>query len=409
MSTTTLSTPRSRILIVEDDPTNIQVLMATLKEQGYQINIATNGKQALDVVAHVEIDLILLDVIMPEMDGFETCRRLKASRQWQKIPVIFLTAKTDTADIVKGFELGAVDYVGKPFNVHELLARVNTHLTIDRLHRENEKLLLESVRSFEQLRAAQARLLVSETAASQGRLAAVLSHELNSPVGSLHSAVQSLLQLYKKKREPDDTKLAGIFEDLAHTALESCQRLKEVVARMQRFTNLDRAEEQTVDVNELLRDTIGLLQSELNQRAPVVLDLRPLSPLKCRPRQLTAVFLNLLRNALAHLGEEGKIYVTSLQSDADIAVQVCDNGRGISAERLPCLFEPTFTVREGRVVSANWGLFSSRNIILEHDGQITIDSTEGKGTTVTVTLPAPSRPGYSSRSSAGESATGCKG
>ena len=134
--------PSSRILIVDDTPANIQTLTATLKERNYQISVATNGRQALDVVARVRPDLILLDVMMPEMDGFETCRRLKASEQWRQIPVIFLTARTDTADIVKGFELGAVDYVAKPFNAHELLARVNTHLTIDRLHRENERLLL---------------------------------------------------------------------------------------------------------------------------------------------------------------------------------------------------------------------------------------------------------------------------
>jgi class 3 adenylate cyclase len=132
----------SRILIVDDTPANIQTLTATLKERGYQISVATNGRQALEVLARIRPDLILLDVMMPEMDGFETCRRIKASEQWRQIPVIFLTAKTETADIVKGFELGAVDYVGKPFNAHELLARVNTHLTIDRLHRENERLLL---------------------------------------------------------------------------------------------------------------------------------------------------------------------------------------------------------------------------------------------------------------------------
>src|SRR5262245_57505157 len=353
------STPNSRILIVEDTPATIEVLTATLKEAGYQLSVATNGQQALDVVPRVRPDLILLDVMMPEVDGFETCRRLKASEQWRQIPVIFLTAKTDTADIVKGFELGAVDYVGKPFNAHELLARVNTHLTIDRLHRENERLLLESQRSFEDLRAAQARLLLNETAASQGRLAAVLSHELNSPIATLRSAVESLVALYKKKRESDETRLAGIFEDLAHTALESCRRLKELIARMQRFTNLDRAEEQAVDLNELLRDTIGLLQSELNEGAEVILDLKPLPTVKCRPQQLSAVFLNLLRNAAAHLGEKGKISVSSLQSDTEIVIQVCDNGRGITAERLASLFEPTFAVKEGRVASANWGLFSS--------------------------------------------------
>ena len=132
----------SRILVVDDTPANVQTLAAILKEKGYRISVATNGRQALEVVEKVEPDLVLLDVMMPEMDGFETCRRLKESERWRSIPVIFLTAKTDTADIVRGFELGAVDYVGKPFNAHELLARVHTHLTIDHLRRENERLLL---------------------------------------------------------------------------------------------------------------------------------------------------------------------------------------------------------------------------------------------------------------------------
>ena len=132
----------SRILIIDDAPANIQTLSTILKERGYDINIATNGRQALEVLERIRPDLILLDIMMPEIDGFETCRRIKASTAWREIPIIFLTAKTDTADIVRGFELGAVDYVAKPFNAHELLARVNTHLTLDYLHRENERLLL---------------------------------------------------------------------------------------------------------------------------------------------------------------------------------------------------------------------------------------------------------------------------
>src|SRR6266699_3479587 len=132
----------SRILVIEDEPANIQTLSSLLKERGYQINIATNGRQALEVLERIRPDLILLDIMMPEMDGFETCRRIKASTALREIPIIFLTAKTDTSDIVRGFELGAVDYVPKPFNAHELLARVNTHLTLAHLHRENERLLL---------------------------------------------------------------------------------------------------------------------------------------------------------------------------------------------------------------------------------------------------------------------------
>src|SRR6516164_8912626 len=107
-----------RILVVDDTPANIQALAGTLKEKGYQISVATSGKQALEAVERVRPDLILLDVMMPEIDGFETCRRLKASAATNDIPVISLTARTETADIVKGFELGAVDYVPKPFNAH---------------------------------------------------------------------------------------------------------------------------------------------------------------------------------------------------------------------------------------------------------------------------------------------------
>jgi adenylate cyclase len=161
-----VSAPSSRILIVDDTPANIQSLAAILKDKGYQISVATNGKQALDVLARVQPDLILLDVMMPEMDGLETCRRLKAAEQWRHIPVIFLTAKTEIADIVQGFELGAVDYVAKPFNPHELLARVNTHLTMDELRRSLAVKNVELARAHELVRHAFGRYVSEEVATS---------------------------------------------------------------------------------------------------------------------------------------------------------------------------------------------------------------------------------------------------
>jgi class 3 adenylate cyclase len=132
----------SRILLIEDEPQNIQAVSAVLKEQGYQVNIATNGRQGLELLERLRPDLILLDVMMPGMDGFEVCRRMKASPAWREIPVIFLTAMNEPTDTVAGFEAGAVDYVSKPFNAHELVARVRTHLKLDQLFRENERLLL---------------------------------------------------------------------------------------------------------------------------------------------------------------------------------------------------------------------------------------------------------------------------
>jgi adenylate cyclase len=156
----------NRILVVDDAPANIQILSATLKAKGYQISVAMNGKQALEVLGRVTPDLILLDVMMPEMDGFETCRRIKASEQWRQIPIIFLTAKAEVTDIVQGFELGAVDYVAKPFNAHELLARVSTHLTMDELRSSLAVKNAELGRAHELVRRAFGRYVSEEVAAS---------------------------------------------------------------------------------------------------------------------------------------------------------------------------------------------------------------------------------------------------
>jgi class 3 adenylate cyclase/CheY-like chemotaxis protein len=156
----------SRILIVDDTPANIQALSGILKDKGYQISVATNGRQALEVVKRVQPELILLDVMMPEMDGFETCRQLKASEQGRQIPIIFLTAKSEVTDIVQGFELGAVDYVPKPFNAHELLARVSTHLTLDELRRSLAEKNVELARAHELVRRAFGRYVSEEVAAS---------------------------------------------------------------------------------------------------------------------------------------------------------------------------------------------------------------------------------------------------
>jgi phosphoserine phosphatase RsbU/P len=161
-----------RILVVDDTPANIQTLSAILKEKGYQLSVATNGKQALQVLEKLQPDLILLDVMMPEMDGFETCRQIKKSEALRNIPIIFLTAKTETADIVEGFEIGAVDYVAKPFNAHELLARINTHLSMDQLRRslaeKNEELARAHKREMEMAFRVQSQLIPTSTPQIQG-------------------------------------------------------------------------------------------------------------------------------------------------------------------------------------------------------------------------------------------------
>jgi len=158
---------QAAVMVVDDSRTMRLALIRALNSLGFRnITEAANGQQALDLLARVQPHLILLDVVMPEMDGFETCRRIKASEQWRHIPIIFLTGKTETTDIVQGFELGAVDYVAKPYNAHELLARVNTHLTMDELRRSLAEKNVELGRAHELVRRAFGRYVSEEVAAS---------------------------------------------------------------------------------------------------------------------------------------------------------------------------------------------------------------------------------------------------
>ncbi len=140
---------KARVLIVDDTQKNIQLLGSVLQDKGYELYIAQNGLQAIKIAEKFLPDLILLDILMPEMDGFETCKRLKTAETTKHIPIIFLTAKTETEDIVNGFELGAVDYITKPFNPTELLVRVNTHLE---LKRNKEELTTEKEALAEEIK-----------------------------------------------------------------------------------------------------------------------------------------------------------------------------------------------------------------------------------------------------------------
>lgn len=246
------------------------------------------------------------------------------------------------------------------------------------------------VRSLEELQVAQAQLLIAENATSQGRLAATLSHELNSPIGALNSILETLPRILRQQQENprEAVKRIGRVSDMVRTAQESCRRLTEIINRMQRFTNLDGAAIRWIDLNELLSTTVSLLESELRKKAEIKLHLQSIPPVKCRPHQLNLVFLNLLRNAAAAIEDRGRILVNSEQREAEIVITVQDTGKGIPSGRLPHLFEPEFAIKGGRVSTSNWGLFGSRSVIVQHGGRIDIDSTEGKGTSVTVVFPA---------------------
>ncbi len=249
--------------------------------------------------------------------------------------------------------------------------------------------------ALEELRETQVRVNVSENAASQSRFAAALSHELNTPLGSLTSAFDTVTHAHERELAHPDTRerLESVWADATRSGRQATLRLRTTIERMKRLTNLDRAEEQVVDLNELWLDTVALLSGEIEHKADVDLALNPLPPVRCRPQQVGAVFSNLLRNAAAAMDEKGQIVVSSEHRGEDIVLEVRDNGRGMPNKQVKDLFSPTFHIDGARVATTNWGLFVCRSIITEHGGMIEIESEQSVGTTVRIVLPAPAHGG----------------
>jgi signal transduction histidine kinase len=251
-------------------------------------------------------------------------------------------------------------------------------------------------RSNFELRQEQVRSLLAENAASQARLAAALSHELNNPMGALLSGVDTMLLLAARQAtsSPEQqARLVVLQSDVRKSIQESMQRLRTLVARMQRFTNLDKAEVQSVNLNDLLTDVAALVQSQVPRGATVRLDLKPLKPLVCRPQQLSAVFNSLVTNAIHSLDSpSGEITIASQQRNGNVVVEIQDTGRGLETVQLKDIFDPAFRSSGTRVRAANWSMFSARQIIREHGGEIFISSKRGDGTLVRVTLPVSKTP-----------------
>jgi signal transduction histidine kinase len=249
----------------------------------------------------------------------------------------------------------------------------------------------EALRTSERLREAEGRLVLSQSAVLTGRVAAALSHELNSPIGALASAFDTVVHAARRmaaETPQGQQKLQQVLDEAAVSGHESVQRLRSIIARMQRFTNLDRAEVQSADLNDLLTDVISLVAAGSTRGTTIRQDLQPLPRFQCRPQQMSAVFTNLVGNAVDAVDGQGHVTVATRNGSSGIEVRIEDNGKGISAEALRSLFDPAaFHVSAGRVAAGNWSLFSCRQIIREHGGEIDVQSEESKGTTVVVTLP----------------------
>ncbi|NET56484.1 MAG: response regulator [Symploca sp. SIO2E6] len=337
------STESRIILIVDDNPTNLEVLSESLSIAGFDVAVAVDGESALEQTEYNPPELILLDVMMPGIDGFETCRRLKENPLTQDIPVIFMTALTDTMQKIKGFSLGAVDYITKPFQKDEVLARVGVHLKLRNLSKtleEKNVLLLqltqdleqrvaqrtaELSQSLEELQRSQVQLVQSEKMSTLGQLVAGIAHEINNPVGFISSNLtyaetyfqdlNKILQLYLQYyphpdpeicEELEAVELDFLLEDLPkilQSMKVGTERLSNISLALRNFSRSDISEKMSVDIHAGLDSTLLILKHRLQTKKKsaaieVIRDYGDLPLVECYPGRLNQVFMNILANAI---------------------------------------------------------------------------------------------------------------
>ena len=423
------------VLIVDDNPINLEVLSEALTTAGLQVAVALDGESAIEQVQYHPPALILLDVMMPGIDGFETCCRLKANPLTQEIPVIFMTALSETESKVKGLSAGAVDYITKPFQQEEVLARVRVHL---QLHYLNQKLEAQNIllkhfnESLEQkvqertadLQQAQVQLIQQEKLSALGQLVAGVAHEINNPVnfiyGNLLPAkdyIQDLLDLidlYQEHHSDPALKIQNKIEEidldflrldlpkLLNSMQLGSERIQEIVLSLRNFSRLDEADFKKVDLHEGIENTLLILGHRLKAKSAlfgiqITRDYGDLPCVTCFPGQLNQVFMNLLANAIDALEEapfekrgsaSPTIHIsTSLIEENRIQIQIIDNGSGIPAKIQQKVFDPFFTTKPvGK--GTGLGLSISYQIIVEkHHGTIECRSTPGQGTEFVIEIP----------------------
>jgi two-component system, sensor histidine kinase and response regulator len=348
------------LLVVDDIPTNIKVLFDYLKSIGFKVRIAKSGENALTQVALSPPDLILLDVMMPKMDGFEVCRRLKADEKTREIPVIFMTAKTDTVDKVKGFEVGAVDYVTKPFQQEEVLARINAHLTI----RQLQKSLQQHNQELD-------------------AFAHSVAHDLKNPVNVITNYTEMLIE-----------DLSPIIRSESLQMLQSTrQAASNLVNIIDALLLLSSARQQDIEMQVLsMDDIVKHVQFRLAKmieecHGQIIAPTQWPNALGYAP-WITEVWANYISNGLKYGGNPPRLELgAEPQENQQICFWIHDNGQGLTEDEQSQLFVPFTRLSHARVEGQGLGLSIVERIIERCGGQVGVNSQIGQGSTFYFTLP----------------------
>ncbi|MEG3923980.1 MULTISPECIES: response regulator [unclassified Microcoleus] len=442
MSSHQLKSHLANLLVVDDTPDNLRLLSTMLSDKGYKVRGVINGDMALKAARSTPPDLILLDITMPQMNGYEVCQHLKADGRTSGIPVIFLSALDRVLDKVKAFAVGGVDYITKPFHLEEVLARVENQLTIQRLqkklHEQNARLQESEAKerekaqelelALQQLQNAQAQLIQSEKMSSLGNVVAGVAHEINNPISFIKGNLspvreytEDLLRLVQLYAEDFPNPTAAIQEQLEaidFTFLRNdlpkliasmsigADRIGEIVQSLRNFSRLDESDLKAVDIHEGLESTLMILQHRLKAEADqtiikVVKEYEALPTIECFAGRMNQVFMNVLTNAIDALQSPKRwgndvddsrsiptiTICTKLLSDFQVGIYITDNGPGITEDIQQRIFEPFFTTKEvGK--GKGLGLSISYAIVVgEHGGQLRCLSVPAQGATLAIEIP----------------------
>ena len=359
------------ILAVDDEARNLQLLGNLLSQEGYRLLFAKSGALALELVKEHQPDLILLDIMMPGMDGFEVCRKLHQDPEFAHLPIIFLTAKAESEDIVEGFDSGGQDYLLKPFRSKELLIRIRTHLKLKRVE--------------EELRRANGEL--KKINANQTQLFSIIAHDLRHPFAVL-KGIASMFEYDPDTFGKEDLReiISELIKD-ANRVSELLEHLLEWASLQMDRVNFTPLEVKLYDIGENVFRSVELLakhkhialHNQFPQGLNVVVDLP----------MVTAIVRNLVTNSIKFTPRGGKITILAADRPGEVEVCVCDTGVGMTLKQIQKLFnvgEHVATYGTEEEKGSGFGLLLCQQFVERHGGNIRVESTPGAGTVFTFTL-----------------------
>lgn len=360
------------ILVVDDNADIILLTRRILERYNYTILTANDGRTALEVVRQDHPDLILLDVMLPEMDGLQVCRHIKADPDTQKLMVILVTGRGSTTNLVEGLEAGADDYITKPFQLAELTARVRSALRIKELADEIDERNVELLQS-------QRDRMKAEKMATIGVLATGVAHEFNN----IMSGIAGFAELARRNSDYKD--------QLVDVVKVQCERAIQITNSLSTFYK-PQVEACRTDVVSEIENALCLVSNAIkDKKIQLRRELRDVSPVLAQPGQLQEVFLNLILNSCQAVDGHGVVSIHTEPERDRILITIRDDGCGIAQEHLPRVFDPFFTTKGtlggGTESGSGLGLSVCYNIVNSFGGNLSVRSEVGKGTSFTVDLP----------------------